>query len=139
MGRTVAGSQVSTSPSAVGLVAIWDRLAKNHVGTLIGASPILVLALIPLALNWSWASRAGDYAARDSAYNLLMSVEPYGVLFTSGDNDTFPLWYMQEVEAIRRDVTVIVMPYLATTWYTKQIRDLARPCPSGVSAEWRSM
>ncbi len=121
--------------AGIGLVAIWDWLAKNRVETLMKASPVLVLALIPLALNWSWASRAGDYAARDTAYNILMSVEPYGVLFTGGDNDTFPLWYLQEVEAIRRDVTVVVMPYLITPWYTKQIRDLARPCPPGVSPD----
>ena len=56
----------------------------------------------PALLNWSWASRRNDYAARDWAYNLLISVEPYGVLFTNGDNDTFPLWYVQEVEGIRQ-------------------------------------
>jgi hypothetical protein len=75
-----------------------------------------------MAFNWSWASRAGDYAARDWAYDLLMSVEPYGVLFTNGDNDTFPLWYMQEVEGVRPDVTVIVGQYLQTTWYIKQLQ-----------------
>jgi len=121
--------------AGVGLSAIWDRLARNRVGTLLKASPVLALALIPLALNWGWASRAGDYTARDTAYNLLMSVEPYGVLFTTGDNDTFPTWYLQEVEGVRRDVTVIVTSYLRTAWYTKQIRDLTRPCPPGVSSD----
>jgi hypothetical protein len=93
----------------------------------------MVIALIPLFANWSWANRNYDYSARDWAYNLLMSVEPYGVLFTNGDNDTFPLWYLQEVEGIRRDVTVIVMSYLNTPWYAKQLRDLTQPCPPGVS------
>src|SRR5690606_786896 len=97
--------------------------------------PVLALALLPLVLNWPYASRAGDYSARDWAYNLLMSVEPYGVLFTNGDNDTFPLWYLQEVEGIRRDVTVIVWSYLNTPWYAKQLRALTTPCETPGLAE----
>jgi hypothetical protein len=95
---------------------------------------VLALALLPLALNWSWASRADDYTARDWAYNVLMSVEPYGVLFTNGDNDTFPLWYLQEVEGLRQDVTVMVSSYLNTPWYVKQIRGLTTPCPEDTDA-----
>lgn len=56
-----------------------------------------------------------------------MSVEPYAVLFTNGDNDTFPLWYMQEVEDVRKDVTVIVGQYLDTLWYPKQLQRLTSP------------
>jgi hypothetical protein len=80
-----------------------------------------------MVLNWSWASRTGDHAARDWAFDLLMSVEPYGILFTNGDNDTFPLWYLQEVEGIRRDVTVVVGQYLFTSWYLKQLQELTSP------------
>jgi hypothetical protein len=56
-----------------------------------------------------------------------MSVEPYAILFTNGDNDTFPLWYMQEVEGVRPDVTVIVGQYLYTLWYPKQLQRLTAP------------
>jgi hypothetical protein len=121
--------------AGMGIATLWKEAATELKTTLLKTAPILGLALIPLVSNWSWASRAQDYAARDWAYNLLMSVEPYGVLFTNGDNDTFPLWYLQETEGIRKDVTVIVTSYLNTPWYTKQLRDLTRPCPEGVSAE----
>jgi hypothetical protein len=117
--------------AGVGLTALWLELSRRAgVGSsaLLRASPVMLVALLPLFLNWSYASRAGDYAARDWAYNLLNSVEPYGVLVTNGDNDTFPLWYLQEVEGYRRDVTVMVWSYLNTPWYAKQLRDITRPC-----------
>ena len=120
--------------AGIGIVALWQELGRR-VGSLARATPVLALALMPLALNWTFASRSHDWSARDWAYNLLMSVEPYGILFTNGDNDTFPLWYAQEVEGVRQDVTVIVTSYLNTPWYTKQLRDLTTPCPPGRSPE----
>jgi hypothetical protein len=107
----------------LGITGLWDWLAeRGGERGLVLASPVLVLALLPLAFNWTWATRSGDYAARDWAHDLLQSVEPYGVLFTNGDNDTFPLWYAQEVEGIRKDVTVVVVQYLFTNWYPKQLQ-----------------
>jgi hypothetical protein len=115
----------------VGLTALWLTIAEAVGGRsrLLAGAPVLLLGAIPLVLNWSYASRANDYAARDWAYNLLQSVEPYGVVFTNGDNDTFPLWYVQEVEGVRQDVTVMVMSYLNTDWYVRQLNGLTRPCP----------
>jgi hypothetical protein len=118
--------------AGLGITAVWQSLSER-LGSLARGAPILAIAALPLALNWSWATRSYDYAARDWAHNLLMSVEPYGVLFTNGDNDTFPLWYLQEVEGIRQDVTVIVTSYLNTEWYAKQLRDLTTPCDEGES------
>ena len=83
---------------------------------------IVVLALIPLVSNHRTASRKGETLARDFAYDLLQSVEPYGVLVTAGDNDTFPLWYAQEVEGIRKDVTVLNMSLANTDWYVRQLQ-----------------
>ncbi len=117
--------------AGIGLASVWRLIAERGMGLKV-ASPVLALALLPLLLNWGSASRSGDYAARDWAFNLLMSVEPYGILFTNGDNDTFPLWYLQEVEEIRQDVTVIVTSYLNTEWYARQLRDRTRPCAAGV-------
>ena len=115
--------------AGIGLSWIWYRFGKvvRNARPYVITAPIMMVALLPLFLNWSWASRAGDYAARDWAYDLLMSVEPYGILFTNGDNDTFPLWYLQEVEGIRSDVTVIVGQYLFTSWYPKQLQELTTP------------
>jgi hypothetical protein len=110
--------------AGVGLVGAWRWAAgtvpENRAFAL--ASPVLAVALVPLVFNWGWADRSDDHSARDWAYNLLESVEPYGILFTNGDNDTFPLWYLQEVEGIRQDVTVIVVQYLYTQWYPRQLR-----------------
>jgi hypothetical protein len=125
----VAGFLLWGILAGIGVAWTWHMLARI-LGTARRyqwAAPVLLIAMIPLGLNWSWASRSGDYAARDWAYDLLMSVEPYAVLFTNGDNDTFPLWYVQEVEGIRRDVTVIVGQYLLTDWYPRQLQRLTEP------------
>src|SRR3989449_518442 len=86
------------------------------------ATPVLVLALIPLLGNRLTASRKGETLARDFAFDLLQSVEPYGVLVTAGDNDTFPLWYAQEVEHVRQDVTVVNLSLANTDWYVRQLQ-----------------
>ena len=125
--------------AGIGLAAFWQWIGEKYLRVTrpdeqtppLAAAPVLLIALIPLIMNFSWANRRYDYSARDWAYNLLNSVEPYGVLFTNGDNDTFPLWYAQEVEGIRRDVTVIVMSYLNTPWYVRQLKQLTAPCEPG--------
>ncbi|MGH7538740.1 MAG: glycosyltransferase family 117 protein [Gemmatimonadales bacterium] len=86
------------------------------------ALPVLALALIPVAGNRLTASRAGETLARDFAVDLLNSVEPYGILVTAGDNDTFPLWYAQEVEGVRRDVAIINLSLANTDWYLRQLQ-----------------
>jgi len=126
----VVGFSVWGLMAGLGIAALWDRVRRSGLSLFVGA-PVLGLALIPLAFNFDRASRQGDYSARDWAYNLLMSVEPYALLFTNGDNDTFPLWYLQEVEGVRRDVTVAVTSYLNTDWYVRQLRELTRPCAPG--------
>ncbi|HEX2600503.1 MAG TPA: DUF2723 domain-containing protein [Gemmatimonadaceae bacterium] len=127
--------------ASLGLVFVWETIAAllgaervevgsenvllpNRRGWTL-ASPVLALALIPLLANWTSASRAGQTDTADFASDLLNSVEPYGVLVTAGDNDTFPLWYAQEVEGVRRDVIVACLSLLNTDWYTRQL--LRRP------------
>ena len=85
------------------------------------ATPLLLVACVPLVGNWRAASHRGETFTADWGADMLNSVEPYGILITNGDNDTFPLWYAQEVEGIRRDVTVAVTSLLGTDWYVRQI------------------
>jgi hypothetical protein len=92
------------------------------------ATPILLVALVPLWGNHLTASRHGERLARDFAYDLLQSVEPYGILVTAGDNDTFPLWYAQEVDGVRPDVTVIVTSLGNINWYLAEAEN--RPLPT---------
>jgi transmembrane protein TMEM260 (protein O-mannosyltransferase) len=103
------------------------------------ASPLLALALVPLLGNRITASRAHETIPRDFAYDILQSVEPYGILITAGDNDTFPLWYAQEVEGIRRDVTLANLSLMNTRWHLRQLRRRETPPfdPSKAAALWK--
>ncbi len=113
--------------AAFGLVLLVHWLSKVTSRRL-GIAVASFLALVPFAANFTAASRrhgADATAARDIAYNLLQSVEPYGVLFGFGDNDTFPVWYLQEVEGVRQDVTQINLSLANLDWYLLQLA--ARP------------
>ena len=102
-----------------------------------------LIALLPFGLNFRAATRRGPdaFVARDFAYNLLQSVEPYGVLFGFGDNDTFPVWYLQEVEGIRRDVTLVNLSLANLDWYVAQLasRPVRRFDPVTAPAIYRSL
>ena len=109
--------------AALGIAGLWravaERVAVGGARRWVTSAPVLLLGVLPLVGNWRQASRAGETATREWAHDLLNSVEPYGILITLGDNDTFPLWYAQEVEGVRRDVTVAVTSLLNTDWYPR--------------------
>ena len=112
---------------AIGLGALVETLAA-WMGPFLPearrwhfAAPALVLGLIPVTGNRLSASRAGETLPRDFAIDLLQSVEPYAILITAGDNDTFPLWYAQEVEGVRRDVVIANQSLMRTDWHVRQI------------------
>ncbi|MFK7921512.1 MAG: DUF2723 domain-containing protein [Bacteroidia bacterium] len=119
-----AGSfQTFTIWIGLGVIALYQLLEKYLKGN--AAILAVVIGLVPPIImgveNWDDHSRAGRYVAPDSAYNLLQSCAPNAVLFTNGDNDTFPLWYLQEVEGVRTDVRVLCLSYVNTDWYIDQM------------------
>ena len=95
---------------------------KNDVnGAVIATAICLIVPGIMAAEGWDDHNRSNRYFSVDSARNFLASCEPNAILFTGGDNDTFPLWYIQEVEGYRTDVRVIVLSYFNTDWYIDQM------------------
>ena len=108
-----------------GLAAIAEALARRIPSPRAWqfvAPLVFGIALIPLFGNRLTASRKGETVARDFARDLLASVDPYALVITTGDNDTFPLWHAQEVEGIRRDVSVMVLSLANTNWYLSQLQ-----------------
>lgn len=124
----------------LGVAAIAEYLSKK-----INEKPAAILAsivclLVPIQMvsqTWDDHDRSGRYTCRDFGQNYLNSVPDKGnpILFTNGDNDTFPLWYNQETEGVRTDVRVCNLSYLQTDWYIDQMRRPAYDSPS-VPINW---
>jgi hypothetical protein len=124
---TFAGSYYAFSIwMGLGVLAIAEGLRRILRSEILSAVVAILLALsvpaVLLAKGWDDHDRSGRSHALDNARNLLSSVAPNAILFTNGDNDTFPLWYAQEVEGYRTDVRVLVLPYLNTDWYIEQLK-----------------
>lgn len=102
------------------------QFAKKYMSETVVSIAATVLSLCVPALmaaeNWDDHDRSNRYAARDFGHNYLVSTEKDAIIFSNGDNDTFPLWYNQEVEGVRTDVRVCNLSYLQTDWYIDQMR-----------------
>jgi hypothetical protein len=109
-------------------VAVFARMLEKYAklpATVAAIAASLLCLLVPIQMvsqTWDDHDRSGRTVARDFGANYLESCEPNAIIFTNGDNDTFPLWYAQEVEGIRTDVRVCNTSYLQTDWYTDQMK-----------------
>ncbi|MBF1546608.1 MAG: DUF2723 domain-containing protein, partial [Prevotella salivae] len=126
----------------IGVAAIYDLLKKYlHINEKVLASVVSILALlVPIQMasqTWDDHDRSGRYTCRDFGQNYLMTLQDKGfpIIFTNGDNDTFPLWYNQEVEGVRTDARVCNLSYLATDWYIDQMKRPAYNSPA-VPISW---
>ncbi len=126
----------------MGVMALGEFLGKK-TGNLSRSAIIATIIglLVPVVMakdGWDDHDRSNRYFSVDSARNFLASCEPNAILFTGGDNDTFPLWYIQEVEGYRTDVRVIVLSYFNTDWYIDQMTRPAyesEPLPFSLTSE----
>jgi hypothetical protein len=110
----------------LGVFGLYDTLKKGWKNKLAAISIVLLcLLFVPglmAAENWADHDRSGRYTARDFARNYLDTCEKNAIIFTNGDNDTFPLWYVQEVEGYRTDVRVVNLMLFNTEWYIDQMK-----------------
>ena len=100
------------------------RAGRKALGWVSAAAAVLVvLSIMPAGYHWFEHDRSKNWIPRDYGYNMLATLEPDAIIFTNGDNDTYPLWYIQTVEGFRTDVRVVTLSLLNTDWYIKQMRD----------------
>lgn len=130
----------------LGVAAVWRGLNyllkttdEKPVSAITAAVAALLCLCVPLQMvsqTWDDHDRSGRYVCRDFGMNYLSSVDENGIIFTNGDNDTFPLWYVQEVEGYRTDVRVCNLSYLQTDWYIDQMKRPAyESAPLPISAD----
>lgn len=110
-----------------GVLAVVEGLRRIKLPSNVAAiaATIICLLCVPTLMaqqNWDDHDRSGCTIARDLAYNYLNSCDENAIIFTNGDNDTFPLWYAQEVEGIRPDIRICNLSYLQTSWYCDQMK-----------------
>ena len=108
-----------------GVLSLYELLKKKISGTLAATAVTLLCLFVPAIMakaGWNDHSRAHRFTSRDFASDYLNSCERNAIIFTNGDNDTFPLWYAQEVENIRTDVRVVNLSLLNTDWYIDQLK-----------------
>jgi len=113
----------------IGVLALYETL-KKYIPDTISASiasglALLLVPTIMAAENWDDHDRSNRYTCRDFGANYLNSCAPNAIIFTNGDNDTFPLWYNQEVEGVRTDMRVCNLSYFQTDWYIDQMKSKA--------------
>ena len=122
----------------LGVAALYDMIARKMKGvnpTAIAAVVALLCVLVPIQMasqTWDDHDRSGRYTCRDFGQNYLMTLQDKGnpIIFTNGDNDTFPLWYNQETEGVRTDARVCNLSYVNTDWYIDQMKRPAYDSPS---------
>ena len=122
----------------MGVAALYDMIARKMKGvnpTAIAAVVALLCVLVPIQMasqTWDDHDRSGRYTCRDFGQNYLMTLQDKGnpIIFTNGDNDTFPLWYNQETEGVRTDARVCNLSYVNTDWYIDQMKRPAYDSPS---------
>lgn len=110
-----------------GTIVAWVRKTFGRAFAIAFAVVLVVFALVPLLVHYRVTDRSDNYIAYYYGWNMINFLDEDSILITNGDNDTFPLWYLQEVEGIRKDVEVINLSLLQINWYVEQLKDRELP------------